>query len=359
MEKFMTETVLVTGGAGYIGSHLVHRLVEDGYRVVVLDNFSQGHRDALRPEAEIAEVDLADHDRVFSVFARHRFDAVFHLASNALVGESMRLPFHYLRNNVFNGINLIQTAVAHDVPKFVFSSTCNMFADDGGGAMDETTAISPGSPYGESKFIIERVLDWADRVCGMRSACLRYFNAAGCHPNGRLGERHDPETHLIPIVLQAALGLRSHVDVFGGDYPTPDGTCIRDYVHVCDIADVHVRVLSLLDERSCQFNIGTGHGCSVLEVIDTARRITGRDIALRIHDRRPGDPPFRIASPERLRRDLGWTPGFPKLDDIIATAWNWHRRQTGDQTIRQTGQPVLAGTAVATAGAAQARRKVS
>lgn len=331
----MTQTVLVTGGAGYIGSHIALKLVETGCRVVILDNFSQGHREVVSPEAEIVEIDLADHDRLDSVFAHHRFDAVFHLASNALVGESMNLPFRYLRNNVFNGINLIQTAVAHNVPKFVFSSTCNMFADVADGALDEDAAISPGSPYGESKYIIERVLHWADRVCHMHSASLRYFNAAGCHPNGRIGEWHNPETHLIPIVLQAALGWRSHVDVFGSDYPTPDGTCVRDYVHVCDIADVHIRVLELLDKRSCQFNIGTGRGYSVLEVIDMARRITGRDIAIRFHERRLGDPPFRIASPARLRHELGWTPAFANLEDIIGTAWNWFHRQANLTLIHQ------------------------
>jgi UDP-glucose 4-epimerase len=238
----------------------------------------------------------------------------------------MKLPFKYIGDNVTNALNLIQTAVDHDVKKFVLSSTANLFGDPERIPIDETAKIEPGSPYGESKFIVERLLHWADVVHGLRSACLRYFNAAGAHPDGSIGEDHDPETHLIPIVLDAAMGKRPHVEIFGNDYDTPDGTCVRDYIHVCDLADAHVRVLDKLTRESCRYNLGNGKGYSVKEVIDMARKVTGEKIEVRLGKRRPGDPPALVASSESIRKDLGWQPRFADLESIIRTAWEWRRR---------------------------------
>jgi UDP-glucose 4-epimerase len=322
----VNETFLVTGGAGYVGSHCVAALVERGVRVVVLDNLQQGHRAAVPAEAAFVAGDLADAALVRRVFAEHRIDAVLHFAANSLVGESMREPFKYLGDNVVNALNLLRAAVDAGVRKFVLSSTANLFGQPERTPIDEDAAIDPGSPYGESKYLVERMLHWADKVHGLRSACLRYFNAAGAHPNGRLGEDHDPETHLIPIVLDAALGKRSHVEIFGDDYPTQDGTCVRDYVHVCDLADAHIKALDVLATRSCRYNLGNGQGYSVRQVIDTARRVTGREIVVKTGPRRPGDPAVLVAAAARAMRELAWTPRHAALEAIIATAWEWKRK---------------------------------
>src|SRR5690349_10789086 len=322
----MSSPVFVTGGAGYVGSHVVHELIERGFAVTVFDNFQQGHRAAVPTAARLIEGDLRDRDAIRGALAGQRFDAVLHFASNSLVGESMHKPELYLGDNVVAARNLIDAAVAAGVPRFVLSSTANLFGTPDRIPIDEDTTIDPGSPYGESKFFIERLLHWADRIHGLRSACLRYFNAAGAHPDGHLGEDHTPETHLIPLVLDAAAGRRSHIEVFGEDYPTPDGTCLRDYVHVCDLADAHIRVLDRLEHGSCRYNVGSGRGYSVREVIDAARRVTGLEIPVRIGPRRPGDPAILVASSERLRRDTGWAPRFADLDTIVATAWAWRRR---------------------------------
>ncbi len=239
----MTHTVLVTGGAGYVGSHAVVELLDRGMDVVVLDNLIQGHREAVPAGATLIVADLADRTAVDRVFASYPIDAVMHFAAYSLVGESMQKPFRYLRDNVVNALNLIEAAVEHGVRRLVLSSTCALFGHPDRIPIDEDVRIDPGSPYGESKFLIERILSWADRVHGLRSACLRYFNAAGAHPVVPIGEDHAPETHLIPIALEVALGRRPYIDIYGDDYPTADGTCIRDYVHVCDLADAHVRVL--------------------------------------------------------------------------------------------------------------------
>lgn len=322
----MTRMLLVTGGAGYVGSHVVAELIARGYDVVVLDNLQQGHRAAVPDEALLIEGDLADRALLRQLFGRYRFDAVLHFAARSLVGESMRMPLLYLEDNVVHALNLVRACVEHGVGKFVLSSTAALFGDPETVPIAEEARIAPGNPYGESKYMIERILHWADRVHGLRSACLRYFNAAGAHPNGRLGEDHDPETHLIPIVLQVALGQRTHVEIFGDDYPTPDGTCVRDYVHVCDLADAHVRVLDVLAERSVRYNLGNGTGYSVRQVIETARQVTGADIPVRIGPRRPGDPAVLVASAERIRAELGWAPRHPDLRSIIDSAWQWHRR---------------------------------
>ncbi|PWC80858.1 UDP-glucose 4-epimerase [Azospirillum sp. TSH100] len=318
-----SQTILVTGGAGYVGSHCVAELLDRGHRVVVFDNLRQGHAAAVPPEATFVQADLADEAALARVFGQWRFDAVFHFAALSVVGESMRDPHAYLHGNTVTSLNLIRAAVKAGVMKLVFSSTANLFGSPKRIPIDEDEAIDPGSPYGESKFMIERALHWADRCHGLRSACLRYFNAAGAHPNGKLGEDHSPETHLIPLVMDAATGKRPHIEIFGDDYDTRDGTCIRDYIHVCDLADAHLRVLDVLDERSVRYNLGNGTGYSVREVIASVERITGRSVPVKVGPRRPGDLPVLIASSERIRRDLGWQPRFPELDSIIGSAWAW------------------------------------
>jgi UDP-glucose 4-epimerase len=314
--------VLVTGGAGYIGSVVTKQLITAGESVVVFDNLSQGHREAVHPEAEFVLGDLADRDDVDAVFATHRPDAVMHFASNTLVGESMEQPFLYLGDNVTNGLNLLRSAVDHGVQRFILSSTANLFDEPEAIPIDEDECIVPGSPYGESKFILERYLRWLDRIYGFRYAALRYFNAAGA--STRYGEDHDPETHLIPLVLQVALGQREKIYIFGDDYPTRDGSCVRDYVHVIDLAQAHILALHALDQGSRRYNLGNGQGFSVKEVIEVAREVTGHPIPAEVTERRPGDPAVLIAGSETIREELGWTPQYPALRDIIETAWQWH-----------------------------------
>lgn len=318
--------VLVTGGAGYIGSVTAAELVAAGHDVIVFDNLFQGHRAAVHPAATFIQGDLADPAAVAAVFDAHPgIDGILHFASHTLVGESMQQPFKYLRDNVVNAANLLEAAVAHGVQRFILSSTANLFDTPERIPIAETEAIKPGSPYGESKRTIERMLHWLNITHGLRYACLRYFNAAGCTPDR--GEDHDPETHLIPLVLQVALGQRAHIAVFGDDYPTPDGTCVRDYIHVVDLASAHILALQALAERPVlTYNLGNGTGFSVLEVIETARRVTGHAIPHTVVPRRPGDPATLIASSEALRRDLGWRPRFPELETIVASAWDWQRR---------------------------------
>ena len=319
----MARRFLVTGGAGYIGSHLVLALLERGCEVVVLDNLSQGHATAVPEGVRLVWTDLGDADAVETVVGDGPWEAVFHFAALSIVGESMREPFRYLAQNGLNGIRLVEACVRHGVRRFVLSSTAALFGNAPMGLIAEDAAIDPGSPYGESKFMIERALVWAERIHGLRSGCLRYFNAAGADPGGRLGEDHDPETHLIPLVIDAALGRRPELAVFGDDYPTPDGTCIRDYVHVTDLADAHLRVLDQLDEGSVTYNVGIGEGASVMEVIRAVEQATGRAVPYRVAPRRAGDPAMLVASSEALRRDTGWTPRFTQLREIVATAASW------------------------------------
>lgn len=267
---------LVTGGAGYVGSHLVQTLVARGDEVVVLDNLSTGHRAAVVEGARLVETDLADRSAVEALLADGPWDAVFHFASLSLVGESMRQPFRYLIDNGVNGMRLIEACTRHSVERFVLSSTANLFGGPEAQPIAETSRIDPGSPYGESKWMLERALVWADRVHDLRSASLRYFNAAGADPGGRLGEDHRPETHLIPLAIDAALGRRPELEVFGNDYPTPDGTCIRDYVHVTDLAEAHLLALAQLERGSVVYNLGNGNGHSVLEVIAAVEEVGGR-----------------------------------------------------------------------------------
>ena len=318
----MTQLFLVTGGAGYVGSHLVAALLDRGDDVVVLDSLRTGHRAAVLQGARLVELDLADAPAVDAVLADGPWEAVFHFASLSLVGESMRLPFRYLAENGVNAIRLIESCVRHGVPRFVLSSTANLFGTPETVPIPETARIDPGSPYGESKWMIERALLWADQIHGLRSACLRYFNAAGADPAGRLGEDHDPETHLIPLVIDAALGRRPPVEVFGTDYPTSDGTCIRDYVHVTDLANAHLLALTKLSERSVTWNLGNGAGHSVLAVIRAVERVAARNVPHRLGARRPGDPAVLVASAEAAL-NAGWQPALAALDEIVRTALAW------------------------------------
>jgi UDP-glucose 4-epimerase len=315
--------VLVTGGAGYIGSAVVEELVRQGDRVTVLDNLSQGHRAAVHPAAEFVQTDLADRQVLEDLFGRRDFDAVMHFASFTLVGESMNEPLKYVGDNVVNGLNLFRAMVDHGVGRFILSSTANLFDQPERMPIDEAERIVPGSPYGESKFILERVLHWLDRVHDLRYAALRYFNAAGA--TEERGEDHAPETHLIPLVLQVALGQRERIEVYGSDYPTRDGTCVRDYIHVLDLAQAHILALRALDGRSRTYNLGNGQGYTVREVIETARALTGRPIPAVDGPRRPGDPPELVASSDKIRRELNWQPRYPDLHGIVQSAWEWHR----------------------------------
>jgi UDP-glucose 4-epimerase len=318
-------TILVTGGAGYIGSTVVHQLVDAGQEVVVFDNLSQGHRPAVPDDVPLVQADLADRERVDDALRTHRPDAIMHFASHTLVGESMEKPFLYLDRNVRCGLNLIRSAVDHGVERFILSSTANLFGKPEHIPIDESERIDPGSPYGESKYALERTLSWLDELDRIQFAALRYFNAAGA-AHEDLGEDHDPETHLIPIVLEVALGQRDHITIFGDDYDTRDGTCIRDYVHVLDLAQAHILALEALEDGSRTYNLGVGEGYSVREVIDTARKVTGREIRAEVGSRRPGDPATLIASSDRIRDELGWTPQHSDLESIIASAWAWHEK---------------------------------
>lgn len=315
--------VLVTGGAGYIGSVTVERLINAGEEVVVFDNLYQGHIDAVHPDAVFVKGDLADKSQIEAAVAEHKPDGIMHFASYTLVGESVEFPFMYLRDNAVNGANLLETAVKHNVKRFILSSTANLFDDPEMMPIAETERIVPGSPYGESKYFMERYLHWMDQIYGMRYACLRYFNASGA--TAERGEDHAPETHIIPLVLQVALGQREKIVIFGDDYDTPDGTCVRDYIHVVDLAEAHILAMRALEDGpSRKYNLGNGRGYSIREVIETARKVTGHPIPAEVGGRRAGDPDILIASSETINHDLGWAPIYPRLEQIIQTAWDWH-----------------------------------
>lgn len=318
--------VLVTGGAGYIGSHVVDLLINRGYEVVVFDNLYTGHQEAVHPNAVFVKGDLLHHNEVAAVFDAHKFDGILHFASHTLVGESMEKPWLYLRDNVVAGSHLLEEAAKQGVKRFILSSTANLFDDPARIPIVAEERIVPGSPYGESKYMIERQLHWMDRIYGLKYCCLRYFNASGAHPLGHIGEDHTPEYHLIPIILQVALGQREKLTIFGDDYPTPDGTCIRDYIHVMDLAEAHILALeALADGQSRKYNLGNGKGYSIREVLDMARKITGQSIQAVSGARRPGDPATLIADSTRIQQELGWQPEFGQLHQIIETAWNWHK----------------------------------
>ena len=315
--------VLVTGGAGYIGSVACEELIVAGHAVIVFDNLCQGHRAAVPEEAAFFEGDLSNFPAISAVFTQCRPEAVMHFASNLLVGESMQKPFRYIGDNVTNGLNLLRAAVENGVRRFILSSTANLFDQPDRVPIDESAAVRPGSPYGESKYILERMLYWLERTHGLHYAALRYFNAAGA--TRTRGEDHDPELHLIPLVLQVALGKRDHVTIFGQDYPTRDGTCVRDYIHVTDLARAHILALESLEDGSRTYNLGNGLGFTVMEVVEAARAVTGHRIPVKTGPRRAGDPAVLVAGSERIRSELGWKPACSDLHDIIQNAWDWHR----------------------------------
>ncbi|MBA2447728.1 MAG: UDP-glucose 4-epimerase GalE [Chloroflexi bacterium] len=325
--------LLVTGGAGYVGGHTVRALLDAGHDVTVYDNLVYGHRETVPCELEVGE--LADRRKLDALFARARdasrpYDAVLHFAAYAYVGESVAEPSKYWRNNVAAGLELLDAMRAHGVDRLVFSSTCAVYGPPTRLPIDENERKAPESPYGESKLTFEQVLHSYATAYGLRSVSLRYFNAAGARPDGSLGEDHDPETHLIPLVLRAAAGRSPGVKVFGTDYPTPDGTCVRDYVHVDDLASAHLLALGAMETPSAclTYNVGTGRGYSVREIIEACRTVTGREIAVVEGPRRPGDPPELYADNRHIREALGWTPHYTDAEAIVRTAWAWHARQS-------------------------------
>lgn len=317
--------ILVTGGAGYIGSHTVAELLERGEEVVVIDNLLTGHRESLLG-GKLYEGDLRDKELLDRLFAENKIDAVIHFAASSLVGESMKDPVKYFDNNVYGTLCLLEAMQKAGVDKIVFSSTAATYGEPEKVPIEEADRTEPANVYGETKLTMERMMAWFDKVLGMRYVALRYFNAAGAHESGKIGEDHRPESHLIPLVLQTALKQRESIAVFGEDYPTEDGTCIRDYIHVSDLADAHVRAVHYLRSGSASgvFNLGNGTGFSVKQVIETAKEVTGREIPVTIQERRAGDPAVLVASSDRARSVLGWNPSRTDLKDIIQSAWNWH-----------------------------------
>jgi len=318
----MAERILVTGGAGYIGSVVVEQLLDRGYKPIIFDNLSHGHRAALPASARLIVGDIADRTMLERVFAEFQPQAVMHFAAFIEAGESMQRPEKYFRNNTANALTLLETVLAHGIQRFVFSSTAALYGTPEKNPIEEDARLQPTNAYGESKLLVERMLAWLHRVHGLRYACLRYFNAAGAA--GDRGEDHHPESHLIPIAFQVALGVRQQVAIFGTDYPTSDGTCIRDYVHVSDLAAAHLLVLEALKEKErLIYNLGNGRGFSVREVIDTVRKVTGQAIPAEESSRRPGDPAVLVASSEKIKRELGWKPEYTDLESIVRSAWNW------------------------------------
>ncbi|MDH2334007.1 UDP-glucose 4-epimerase GalE [Paenibacillus sp. FSL M7-0802] len=318
--------ILVTGGAGYIGSHTVAELLDLGEEVVVLDNLQTGHKAALLG-GKLYEGDLRDKELLSKLFSENSIDAVIHFAANSLVGESMQNPGKYYDNNVFGTLSLLEAMKDAGVRRIVFSSTAATYGEPEKVPIEEGDRTEPTNVYGETKLMMERMMSWFDKVLGIKYVSLRYFNAAGAHESGKIGEDHRPESHLIPLVLQTALKQRPHIAVFGEDYATPDGTCIRDYIHVSDLADAHVRAVNYLREGndSNVFNLGNGQGFSVKEVIETARKVTGLDIPVVTEPRRAGDPAILVASSDKARSVLGWSPARTQLEDIISGAWGWHQ----------------------------------
>ena len=315
--------ILVTGGAGYIGGVTAEKLLKLGERVVIYDNLSRGSRDAVPPAATLIESDISDREKLRETFQRFPIRGVLHFAAFALVGESMTDPALYFRNNLAAALTLLDEAQSAGVGRFIFSSTCAIFGDQNPSPIAETSPKSPINPYGESKLAFERALHWHHQIHGMAYFSLRYFNACGA--TAERGERHDPETHLIPLVLEAAAGERDAIHILGDDYPTPDGTCVRDYIHVEDLADAHIAALNAGPELSGCYNLGTGRGHSVREVIDIARRVTGREIPTQVVPRRPGDPPELVADPSLIREKLGWHHRHD-LESAIRSAWEFKQR---------------------------------
>lgn len=314
--------VIVTGGAGYIGATTVQSLIEAGHEVIVYDNLSKGYADAVPHSVELIQGDVGDRAHLDSIFHEQRPEAVLHFAALIEAGESMKVPEKYFRNNSASTLTLLESMLANNIRKFIFSSTAALYGEPQRTPIHEDDVLKPTNAYGESKLLVEHMLAWFHRIHGLRYASLRYFNAAGS--NGISGELHDPESHLIPIILQAAAGKREHVSIFGTDYATPDGTCVRDYIHVSDLADAHVLALEALVARDkLIYNLGNGTGFSVREVIESTRRVTGKQITAIETARRPGDPAVLVASSDKIRKELRWTPKHPHLDEIVASAWQW------------------------------------
>jgi UDP-glucose 4-epimerase len=318
--------ILVTGGAGYIGSHTVLYLIGLGEEVIVLDSLKKGHREAVR-NAAFYQGELKDGDLLDEIFTTHQIKAVIHFAADSLVGESVEQPLQYYENNVIGTYHLVKKMVEHQVRKMVFSSTAAVYGNPMNVPIKEEDPTVPTNPYGETKLAIEKMLKWADDAYGLKSVCLRYFNAAGADPKGRIGEDHTPESHLIPIILQTALGQRKQVSIYGEDYPTPDGSCVRDYIHVMDLAAAHYLALKRLraKEESGIYNLGNGTGYSVKEVIDACLTVTEKNIQAVSAPRRAGDPAILVASSEKARKELGWKPQYHELEQIVAHAWKWHQ----------------------------------
>ena len=320
--------VLVTGGAGYIGSHAVRELLAAGHGVVVLDNLVKGHRTSIPKETPFVHADIRDAAVLDKIFTENKIEAVIHFAANSLVGESMEKPLKYFNNNVYGMQILLEAMVRHHVDKIVFSSTAAVYGEPKRVPIMEDDETNPTNTYGETKRTMEKMMKWVSRADGIRYVSLRYFNAAGALDDGSIGEDHHPETHLIPLILQVPLGKREHITIFGDDYATPDGTCLRDYIHVIDLADAHVLALEYLRKGgdSNIFNLGNGKGFSVKEMIEAARKATGKEIKVEMGKRRAGDPAQLIASSDKARKVLGWNPQYTNVEQVIGTAWTWHQK---------------------------------
>lgn len=318
--------VLVCGGAGYIGSHCVYALIDKKQEVIVVDNLQTGHLKAIHKNAKFYQGDIKDQEFLDKVFKENNIDAVIHFAANSLVGVSVKEPLTYYNNNVYGSQVLLETMHHHGVNKIVFSSTAATYGEPENIPILESDRTEPTNPYGETKLAVEKMMKWTDEACGIKYIVLRYFNVAGAHQNAIIGEDHDPETHLIPLILEVPLNKRPHITIFGTDYETHDGTCIRDYIHVMDLVDAHILALNKLREgsESDVYNLGNGEGFSVKEMIEAARKVTGHSIPAVIGERRDGDPSKLIASSEKAKKELGWEPTFTKVEDIIASAWKWH-----------------------------------
>lgn len=319
--------ILVCGGAGYIGSHAVRQLIDKGEEVIIVDNLETGHEDAIHPKAKFYKVDIRDEKSLNKVFEENKIDEVIHFAANSLVGESMTNPLKYFNNNVHGTEVLLKVMVAHDVNKIVFSSTAATYGEPKNIPILESDETNPTNAYGETKLCMEKMMKWADKAHGVKYISLRYFNVAGAHVSGEIGEDHNPETHLIPLILQVPLGKREFISIFGDDYETHDGTCIRDYIHVTDLADAHILAVHKLREGSESniYNLGSGNGFTVKEMIEAARKVTEHEIPAKVCERRAGDPAKLVASSEKARRELGWNPKYENVEDMISSAWNWHK----------------------------------
>lgn len=320
-------TILVLGGAGYIGSHTVYELIDNGEDVVIIDNLQTGHIEAVHPKAKFYKGDIRDKEFLDNVFQKEKIDAVIHFAASSIVGESMTNPLKYYDNNLLGTKVLLESMIEHKIGKIVFSSTAAVYGEPKNIPIVETDPTIPENTYGETKLAMEKMFKWVSKAHGLRYVSLRYFNACGAHISGKIGEKHNPETHLIPLILQVPNGKRGYISIFGDDYDTKDGTCIRDYIHVTDLAQAHILALKYLEQGGVSdiFNLGNGIGFSVKEVIETARKVTGHSIPAKIETRRTGDPAKLVASSKKAKEILGWKPEFTNLEQIISTAWNWHK----------------------------------